>query len=706
MRKNIFLLLLLCAVTVNAQFYVSSGSTVDVAAGVTLYSNEDITNDGTINLRDASVLEFDANLTNNALIDYEPLGASTPGILKVGSGESTAGAAQSLQFNDGTTEDIPLIELEKAAGTIATINRGHVRLTQRFRSVSGIFDGNSSIVDVPAVNTSFGLTFISPDATTTAVVEESVGGEVRNVIIERYVPGSSEGGNRAFRAFTSSVTLNTNIKDNLQEGGQIDNVGTDPTLPAVDDPRPGFGTHITGATVANPNFDNYFANLVDAINTGLDITNTGNPGMYLWDNANQNYTPILNSVDPLLGGSMDSGVGYMLFIRGDRSLDLTVNNTQVGAAATTLRMLGDLQIGSTTFTATTPASGDIVLVGNPYQAQVDLIETLQVNATTGVNTNNFSVYDPKLGIHGAFVTVDITDPLNVFNTVPPTPGGTSDANEFLQPNQAVFLTTTATSVNVVFEENDKKSVDQNTGIDIFSDDDASATGNDVDLYVTLFNVDQNTYNDNVLVKYGNYTDDFGNEDGPKYWNQYENVAVENGNVYTHLEKRNINGAMDNILLNVSNYSETNYQIITNVTNIQQLDNAYLIDHYLDTETELDEGNNVYNFTVDNAVPASKDANRFEIGINMETLGVDNPNAITELTLYPNPASETVELSLSGLADAIESIDVISVDGKLVKTLQVDSLTRYTMDVSTMATGVYVVKATTANATYTEKLIVK
>jgi len=699
MKKPILLILLMFVAYTNAQLYVVGDTTIEVDNARTLYSNIPIVNNGIINLNDGSILEFDDNFTNDGVVNYE-LG-STPGILRIGSGITTVSEdAQTLQFSGTATENIPLIELNKASNT-ATITRGNVRLTQRLLSTSGTLDANSAITDTPAVNTTTGLTFISPDATTTAVIEESTGGSVENVIIERFIPES----NRAFRLFSSSVDTNDgSIKDNLQEGGQIDN-WTGPNNGLISDPRPGFGTHITGVTIV-PGFPNS-TTLPAAQSSGLDITNTGNPGMYVWDPAAQQFDPLTDS-----NGGMSFGNAYLLFIRGDRSLDLSANNTQVGNQ-TTLRMLGDALVGPIGLNYNVENPSDLIFIANPYQAQVDMLEVFANAGTNEVNTSNFSVFDPKLGLHGGFVTVDLTT-TPVSNTLAPLfpdgseSSGSSPANEFLQPNQSIFVTTLAASATplnpvtatVAFEENDKRDANQNTTIDIFSED------TDVKLYVTLFNVDDNAYNDNVLVRYGNYNDEYANEDGLKFWNQYENIAVQNPNNFTNLEKRDINGNMDNILLNINNLSQTNYQIITSITNVQDLQNAYLIDHYLDTETELAEGDNYYNFSIDNAVPASFDENRFEIGINMETLSTNNPGAVTEFSLYPNPATTSVDLTLSGLADNFESVDVVSVDGKLVKTIQLDNLTRYTMDISSLASGVYVLKATTANSSFTQKLIIE
>jgi hypothetical protein len=677
MKIKILSLIIFYTVTVQAQLHVASGESLNVIGGERLYSNESIENNGTINITDGSILEFDSDFTNDGVMDYEVVSAN-PGILKIGSGvASTAGASQNLEFSASGTEEIPLIQLQKTGSNYATISRGHVELTQKFRSLSGNFDANSNI---DASNISTGLTFISPDATTTSIVEESVSGNVENVIVERFIPDN----NRAFRFYSSSVDLTSStdraatISANLQEGGQITTIGD------ISDPRPGFGTHITGPVTTN----------------GLDITNTGNYSMFTWDQTNQEWSEI----DDTSNGTLSVGDASGLFIRGDRSLDLSVNNTQVGNS-TTLRTLGNLEVGNVDVSSTLAGSvGDYTLVGNPYQAQVRARDLL--GASTGLVSDYIYVFDPKIGTNGSYITVDISTATTV-TTIPPTPPATTgtpvttNLSDIIQPNQAFFVETSAASPTLVFQESYK--VNNAGNVDVFSEN------NDLILTMTLFDTDANKIKDGIILRYNDtFNNIVSNEDADRLWNQDETFAILNQSQYLSIDKRNLLSGSDTAQLFVSNYTNNNYELNINVEHNSPEFNIYLVDNYLNTQTELLEGNNTYVFNVDESLPNSVNAERFEINVLNSTLSTqDLLLEEADLNLYPNPASSTVNLSIAGLTDSISEINVYSVNGKLVKHMSFsDHLSSFELDVNDLPNGVYIVHATTKDKTYTDKLIVK
>src|SRR5690606_31448054 len=105
---------------------------------------------------------------------------------------------------------------------------------------------------------------------------------------------------RSYRMVSPAVTTSTSIRTNWQEGG---------ATPA------GYGTHITGSTTG--------AN-------GFDATQTGNASMWTVDMAAQQFVPVTNTnVD-----NLEAGKAYLMFIRGDRNVDLNSNDSH---SATTLR---------------------------------------------------------------------------------------------------------------------------------------------------------------------------------------------------------------------------------------------------------------------------------------------------------------------------------------------------------------------------------
>ncbi len=139
-----------------------------------------------------------------------------------------------------------------------------------------------------------------------------------NVQVERYYQAT-----RAFRFTSSPVTTSTSIKENWQEG--VNNTSLE--YSANQNPNPGFGTHITGSdTGAN----------------GFDITGTGNPSLFTYDNINENWSAVTNTDSNLLS----AGFPYRLFVRGDRSMNINIDGDP--STATRIRAQGELTIGNYT----------------------------------------------------------------------------------------------------------------------------------------------------------------------------------------------------------------------------------------------------------------------------------------------------------------------------------------------------------------------
>jgi len=254
MKNLITVFVYMFCATCFSQLYVSASTELFVEDDGILYTNEEFTNFGTVTLNNDSRFVFDGNFNNENVIHYE--NGLNKGILVIGSGDASRSSDNiTIQFHPTAIEEAPFIELNKTSASTATITRGSMRLQETFTSTSGVLDANSSITDSPAPNTVTGLTFVS-DATNTAVVNESGGGSIQNVIVERFIPNNK----RAFRALSSSVSTSGSISDNLMEGGQITTAG------GMSNPRPGYGTHITGSATITDGFD-----LSGTNNTNLTI---------------------------------------------------------------------------------------------------------------------------------------------------------------------------------------------------------------------------------------------------------------------------------------------------------------------------------------------------------------------------------------------------------------------------------------------------
>ncbi len=653
----LFTIMLFSVEQATAQLFISNSGELYVSESDTLYSRSSVQVEGALTLNNNTAFVIDGDLINDGEMRFTD--GTNKALFHIGSGNANSNAAQDLQFSTTESDSIPYIILNKISNT-ASISRGHVALLEQFKVESGNFDANSSIVDTPEVNTVSGLTFISPNESLTAVVEESIPGSISDVLVERYVPAS----NRAFRFLSSSVTTNGTISENLQEGGQVTTVG------GVSNPRPGYGTHITGATSATG---------------GFDVTNSGFASLYYWNNGSQTYSQSSGTTSE----SFSAGQPYSIFLRGDRSIDLTNDYVK---GSTTLRTLGDMHIGDFSVSGLSSGIEDFNLIGNPYQAQVNIKSLLEANTTTGLNSNFIYLYDPSLSNNGVFVTVDISE------ETPSVVPATSEADEYLQPNKSFFIVTTAANPTMTFKEEFKKDQDQTVTTGVYS------SNTNLAININLNNDDTNDLSDAVCVKYGdNFTNAVNDEDAIKLWNSSENLAIFNANEYLSVDKRDSNLDTDNTLLYITNYSDLNYHLDISVENIFNVDELFLIDHYLTTQTPLSEGQNLYNFNIDESIPTSFDPYRFEIGV-INTLG-SNDRDNFNIGIYPNPVDKFFTIEMLQTNDRILGVQVFSIDGKLVKNLEVEDFSNsINVFVESLQGGVYVVEVTTENTKHIQKII--
>ena len=121
------------------------------------------------------------------------------------------------------------------------------------------------------------------------MIDQVISGTITgNVTIERFVPAR-----RAFRFVSSPVTTSTSILENWQENGSSSS---------------GFGTHITGSTTGE---------------NGFYATPSGNPSLFTYDNSV--ITPALTPISDTDMNTLTAGEAYLLFVRGDRTIDVTSN---------------------------------------------------------------------------------------------------------------------------------------------------------------------------------------------------------------------------------------------------------------------------------------------------------------------------------------------------------------------------------------------
>ncbi len=479
-----------------------------------------------------------------------------------------------------------------------------------------------------------------------------------NATVQRYMQNK-----RSYRMVSSAVTTANSIHANWQEGASG----------ATNNPNPGFGTHITGSTTG--------AN-------GFDATVTGNYSIFTVDVAAQQFQAVLNTdVNTLTAGNP-----YLLFVRGSRAIDLS---DDLAAGSTVLRATGTLFKGTNTQSFATTAAGNFAMFGNPYQSAVDLNEVFSIaNGSTNLNTGHYYVYDPSLGVHGAYVTVAL--PLGT-NT------SGSAANQYLQPGQAAQVSTAAAGASsVVFKETNKAPSE-------FTTTSRPLTASNM-LTVQLYTTDNFNNGGSVHDSFGIIFAE-GNDSGltladaVKPMNFYENLGIDHQGTYLSLERRAMPQPAEVYPLYTSGYKSEDYTLKLTVDG---LENAflYLSDHFTGTSTLLEAGENSYRFTVDASNGMSIATDRFSIRTE-ERLGVNNNNLLAGIHLFPNPLnSDKFYINAPRLNGEQLMVSISDISGRMIfeQSLECRANTVTVPMGGNIASGVYMVTLKHGGEAQTYRLI--
>lgn len=437
-----------------------------------------------------------------------------------------------------------------------------------------------------------------------------------HVTVERYM-----GAKRSYRMVSSAVTTSNSIHNNWQEGA----------ISAMDDPAPGFGTHITGTLTDQQN--------------GFDATATGNPSMFTVDVTNQMFEAIDNTnLNTLVAGDP-----YLLFVRGDRSINLE-NNTASGE--TVLRATGALHVGPYSKVFDSIGAGNFVMFGNPYQSAINIKEVLA--NSSNLNTSQYYIYDPYLADHGAYVTIDLSTGTNA---------SSSEANEYLQPGQGAQVATLVNGTSsVVFNETDKAPGK-------FTSSNKNPVPQTDMLMGQLYTKDNFLKNgpvhDGFAIRFaeGN-SNALTSSDAVKPMNFHENLGIYHNGTYLSIEYREMPSPSEEFQLYISGYRHSEY-VIKSI--IEGMDNTpfYLEDHFAEETVPLNIGETVYAFSVDTNDPSSIATDRFSIRTG-ERLSTQDTILFSDIQLFPNPLDgNTLYVKAPSLDGQELDIDIIDLTGRKV-----------------------------------------
>ncbi|MBU6158213.1 MAG: autotransporter-associated beta strand repeat-containing protein [Bacteroidetes bacterium] len=339
------------------------------AASVTLSSGDLAIQSNTLTLNGA----FSGN-ANNALR------GSNSSNLTIGNGA----AAGILFFRNSSTHNF--------LKDLRCVGNGSATLGNRLNITAGAASGRVK-VDATSLLASNGNLVLKSDTTGTAFVDEiencttcaPITGEVE---VERAMPNK-----RAWRLVTIPVTGNYTLRQQLTRQGPNAAVEYPGQWCATANPRPsaepatGYGTLITGHSMSS---------CANAWQVGADHVTNG-----AWSSVRK-YTHINNvaswgsnnTTNFINYNAIPSEEGYLVFVRGDRSI------AGSGSNATTFRFKGTLRQGNTN--PATAINAPYGVMSNPYVAPININDVFN-NGTGNADRfeRNFWIWDgDKTGTNG------------------------------------------------------------------------------------------------------------------------------------------------------------------------------------------------------------------------------------------------------------------------------------------------------------------
>ena len=653
--KNIFFsLMLLTGVSANAQLFVSSNSDIYVSSSTTLYTAENFVNEGVLTLEASGTADviFDGDYTNtNGIVNFND------NAFRIGSGEVGV-SANDVNLEFATSGDVVESLIVNKTGGVATALSSTLKVTEDLTMIDGDLSAADEVILVS-------------NSSNTAVVLESDPNANASVTVQRYFPGK-----RAFRFISPSVNSILPIHDNWQEGASAYN---DTSI------ENGYGIHITGLGYL-PSHSGTDPSQTDQIG-GLDWQPTGNPSLFEYNNGSQNWEAVLDTDSRLLNAQ----IPLLTMVRGARvtggvPLDITTNSTT--GTETVLRAKGELLFGDESAPLSTGAS-EYSFVANPYHSQVDF-NTLSSNGLT-----TFVYYwDPNINTRGGYVSWDTSTNLNsILNSGT----GTSEINQYIQPGQAFFVQNASSlpvSPSLTFTETNKDNTSIQT--EVFSNNPLSTLG--INLKSEVNN--ELIINDGIIMIFDStYSDSVNDEDALRFANEDETLAIVQDSNLLMFDKRPEPQNEQVVPLNIQNYRNLNYQFNFVKENTQV--EVVLEDTYTGLITAI-EDNTIYDYTIDDAIPESKDESRFNLIFNPTTLNLNDFENFG-MTLSPNPTSAILNFQFtSNLTMSDSKVNIYDVTGRLVSIQNMsDSLS---VNVSNLSDGMYLVKVTNNNKTWVSKFI--
>ena len=375
------------------------------------------------------------------------------------------------------------------------------------------------------------------------------------ITVERFIPAL---GRRAWRFLTAPVTAgSTTISQAWQEGASCS------TSTTVADPAPGYGTHITYNIPAWPGYD-------QGINGNTSIKFLNNVG---WTGIPSSTNGTTSGVD---NGYITDEPGYMLFVRGNRSVDLSQG---IGAATsnTILRPKGPINYGQMTL-PTVKGFNTFKVIGNPYPSTINF-HKIATNSSNAGLPDAFYLWDPNLtgsnGV-GGWVSYSYDPSKHVYDVSVET---SMSVNGDIQSGAAFMVDYPGSSI--VIREKDKSTGSNNGQFRVAGQ-----------LRTSLFAVNPDgttSLNDGVVNVFNeSYDNQVDVNDVKKFNNFAENFGILRSSKALAIEKRAPIAGADTIFYKMTQMKVKDYKIRLVLDSVQLPAGmtAFMEDQYLSRKTPV------------------------------------------------------------------------------------------------------------------------
>jgi len=474
-------------------------------------------------------------------------------------------------------------------------------------------------------------------------------------VVERFInTGTSAGQHQKTWQLLSTPTTGQSVYHSWQENG---------SAPA------GYGTWITGT------------------GSGFDAT-TALPSLKYYNESAVNWTAVTNT-----GNSLVNKLGYMLFVRGDRTVT-TFNGTPNN---TVLRSMGQLFSPTNPAPSVTVSANKFQTFGNPYASRIAFSSVF--DASTGIN-DVFYVWDPKLaGSYNVGGYQTITGIAGYIPTVgtPPTGNPASDyypagvPSPYIESGQAVFVKGNGSGGNVNFNENVKANGNRLVNRPANTNDPIARRQF---LFTTLFTNTGNIADGNIVTFEKGFGNELNENDAEKIMNVGENFGLMRNGSILAVEAHEPVKVTDTIFYNMNNLRRQPYQLRFAPVNMGSINHQpLLIDRFANTITPLSLTDSSFvDFSV-TADPASAAANRFFIvfkmkvkpkfaltdisikkqEVNAKTINNSEPeNKKQGISIYPNPIIDgNIHLWFNNMLPGIYTVRIYNSNGQLMLSRQIE-----------------------------------